>query len=282
MTALKDRVLVALCVLALSPTLLLPYAAAVRLYGFLGGVGLGLTPFRARVTRNLAHVGLGLDPRSVIAGVGDNFARVLVEYARIASFAAQPGLRHVTGLEHLRAAMAAGRGAVILSAHFGNWEAIRLAARDAGVEVGVIYRRYNNPHFDRIVAARLAMAGGPVLCKGLSGQRDMLRHLRRGGAILVLIDQRVSEGQAIDFLGRPAMTATALAALAAKTGAALIPAMAMRRADGVSFDVAFDAPVTGAEPVAAMQAVHARFAVWIGRAPGQWLWLHRRWKGLGG
>ncbi|MFN3615810.1 MAG: lysophospholipid acyltransferase family protein [Rubrimonas sp.] len=276
-----DLALSVLMLAALAPALAAPYAAAVRTAGALGRFLLPRTPFAARIAENVALVRPDLQPRAVAAAGGDNFGRQIVEFARMSDFAARPALRRATGLEHLRAAAAAGRGALIVSAHFGNWDAIRLAARDAGVEVGIIYRRFNNPVFDWLARTRIRRAGGPVLWKGLPGQKAMLRRLRQGGAILVLLDQRLGGGPTLPFLGRPAQTAGAVAAMALKSGVPLIPAVAVRAADGVSFDVTFEPPVQAPDADAAMRAIHDRYAAWIDAAPGQWFWLHRRWKGVG-
>jgi KDO2-lipid IV(A) lauroyltransferase len=270
----------ALFVMALLPAVLLPYRAGVGLYGWLGRTLLPLTPFARRISDNLALVGAPWSPRAVAAGVGDNFLRTLVEYGRLNDLTARPGLRRTQGVEHLRAAMAQGRGAVLVSAHYGNWEVIRLAARDAGIEVGIIYRAFNNPVFDRMAFYNAGRAGKPVMRKGRAGQRDMLRHLKGGGAILILLDQRLGDGVELDFLGAPTRTSVAVAALAQRLGAALIPAVARRRDDGLSFDVTFEPPVTAPTPEATMAAINARFGAWITAAPGQWFWLHRRWKGV--
>jgi KDO2-lipid IV(A) lauroyltransferase len=267
-------------VASMLPALVLPYRAAVGFYGMVGRILLPLTPITRRISDNLAIVDMPLDARRLAAQVGDNFMRTMIEYARMRSFANRSQLRRAHGVERLQAAVAHGRGVVLVSAHYGNWEAIRLAAREAGVEVGLIYRSFNNAFFDRLARGSTVMAGEPVMHKGKAGQREMLRLLRGGGAILILLDQRLGDGVDLDFLGRPARTTTAVAALAQRMGAPLMPAVARRREDGLSFDVTFEDPVAAKDPQAAMAAINARFGAWIADAPGQWFWLHRRWKGV--
>jgi KDO2-lipid IV(A) lauroyltransferase len=263
----------------IAPALVLPFDVARRGYAALGRLLLPRTPFVARIAGNLAATGFPADPRALAAAVGDNFMRMVVEFSRMADFARRRDLRRAAGLEHLRAAVARGRGVVIVSAHYGNWEAIRLSAREAGVEVGLIYRAFNNPVFDRLVQSRATFAGRPLMHKGRSGQRELLRHLKAGGVVLILLDQRLGGGPSIDLLGTPTPTNTAVAAMALRLGAVLLPAVARRAADGLSFDVAFEPPVEAATPDGAMAAVNARYGAWIAAAPGQWFWLHRRWKG---
>lgn len=270
---------------AIAPLFVTPYPLAVRALGWVGRVFLPLAPAAARVREGLALARPDMvraATRRLTAEVGDNFGRVLAEYIRMDGFAARPGLLHVQGADVLRDAVAGGRGAILVSAHFGSWEAIRLAARSLGVETGIIYRPFNNPAFNAVSLARIRLAGEPVLFKGAPGLKQMVKHLRGGGVILILLDQRLGDGEELPFMGRMAHTATAVAALAQRMGTPLIPAVGKRRDDGLSFDVTFEPPVAADTPQAAMRAVNARFEAWIDAAPGQWFWLHRRWKRAGG
>lgn len=261
-----------------APFLVMPADWTIRAFGWVGRTLLPLFPQSRRIGRNLALVRPALDADRIAPEVGDNFGRTLAEYIRMDEVAARPERRRTTGLEHLRAALAKGRGAVIVSAHFGNWEAIRLAARDAGVEVGILRRHFNNPDFDALSLNRVRKAGEPVLHKGRDGLRGMLAHLRAGGAILVLVDQRTSGGALLPFLGREAETATAIAGVATKTGAAVIPAVAARAEDGLSFDVRFEPAIPPGDPDEMFSAINAAIGGWIAERPGQWFWLHNRWR----
>lgn len=264
--------------IVIAPFFVIPADAAVRAFAAVGRWGLPLAPAARRIRENLAMVRPSLQPRRITREVGDNFGRVLAEYIRMPDFAARSERRHARGVEHLRQAAAAGRGVVVVSAHFGNWEAVRLAARDAGVDVGILYRAFNNPLFDAMSIWRIRAAGEPVLHKGRQGGRGLLGALKRGGVVMVLLDQRSGGDPLIAFLGREAETATAVAALAQRTGAALIPAFAQRRADGLSFDVTFEPPLPPGDPISVTGAINDRFSAWVDAAPGQWFWLHHRWK----
>ncbi|MEO0680597.1 MAG: lysophospholipid acyltransferase family protein, partial [Pseudomonadota bacterium] len=224
---------------------------------------------------------LGRDPgeaRALAAAAGDNFCRVVAEYWRIDGLAARPDRVRVVDAAPLAQARARGRGVVIASAHFGNWEAIRLAARAAtGEECALIYRAFNNPAVDAVAQRFIAVAGRPVLHKGREGTRALLRHVARGGTALVLVDQRQTGAPLLPFLGREAETATAAADLARRFDAALLTACARRRDDGLGFDVTFQAEATGDTAEAMMAEVNGRIGAWIDADPGQWFWLHRRW-----
>ncbi len=256
--------------------------------GWVGRAGGFLVPripaLRKRVADNLRHVRPGAteaEIRRLCAGVGDNFARAILEYVRMPRIAQDPARVIVEDDVSLRNAVAAGRGAVLVSAHFGNWESVRLAARRVlGRDCAMVYRAYNNPHFDDLTRGKIAAAGLPIFAKGREGTRGLVRHLARGGSALILVDQKQTGAPPIPFLGRDAETATAAAALALRFGAALIPARGLRLPDG-RFSVRFEAEVAPASPEAMMAEVNARIGEWVEEAPEQWLWLHRRWRRRG-
>ena len=277
---MRDAAETALFALAIAPFLVVPADWTIRAFGWIGRVIVPLTPAARPVAENLALARPALAPqaRRIAAAVGDNFGRVLAEYIRMPDVAARRDRRRVAGLRHLEAARAEGRGVVLVSAHFGNWEAARLAARDAGVECALIYRAFNNAWFNRLALMRIRRAGDPVFFKGKTGSRQMLAHLRRGGALLVLLDQRAAGGPLLPFLGQPAETFTAVAAMAARIGAPMVPVSARRDATGLGFDVVFERPIPPGDAAAMSRAINDRIAAWIDGAPGQWFWLHRRFR----
>ena len=254
-----------------------------RLSRFFGSLGswlvLVIPAFRDRVDSNLQFLKPEMDRserRNIVRETARSFIHLAVEYAHLDRFIASITIRS-TGLDQLSAAEKAGKGAILVTAHYGNWEAIRVAAKRAGHEVGIIYRAFNNRYLDRYTMNMIPDAGSPVLQKG-AGMRQLLQHVRGGGMIMILVDQRNSGAPFIDFLGQPAETVTAAADIAVRTGAALIPARAVRDVEAERFDVTFETPVTGTDSVEMMTTVNQRITAWIEEYPAQWFWFHRRWK----
>ena len=246
-----------------------------------GGVlALAIPRYRQRAEQNLALVWPDRPPaerRCIVRAAGAEFTRLMVEYTQLDK--APRGLAlEVAGAEHLLAARAAGRGAVLVTGHYGNWEAARLAALRLGCETGIIYRAFNNRYADRFALDFIACAGRPVLQKGRRGMRALVAHVGQGGFIMILVDQRNTGAPFIDFLGQPAETATAAAEVTRRTGAALIPVRAARNVAARRFDVTFEAPVTEGDGRAMMAEVNRRIGAWIEAAPEQWFWFHRRWR----
>lgn len=225
--------------------------------------------------------------RAIIRQLFDNFTRTGAEYTRLAEFHRLAADFEIEGRHHLEAARAmAGGRMVVVSAHYGNWEAVRGAALAHQVPLGLMYRAFNNPFVERNWNARIRASGLPWFHKGRDGARRLMRHVAGlgedgGGGALILVDQRMGGAPLLDFLGRPAETSLAPAQLANRAGAPLITAYA-RRAPGrfgaESFTVAFEPIIPSAEPQAMMAEVNARIGAWVRQDPGQWFWVHRRWR----
>lgn len=279
-----EGLLFALCAAFMVTTHPIPLPWLTRRLAPLGGfLAVVLPGARRRGLGNLALIypeKTEAERRAILRAAGRSFMALLVEYAHMHRFFRSVRLR-ADGLERLSAAREAGRGVVLVTAHYGNWEAIRLAAKGAGVEVGIIYRAFNNRYIDRYGQGLIAKIGAPVLHKGRYGVRRMLAHVERGGAVLILVDQRNTGAPLIPFLGREAETVTAAAELARRVGAALLPAIARRDPDCAGFAVTIGAEIEARDRLAAMTAVNDRLSAWIAAAPEQWFWFHRRWRRAG-
>src|SRR5699024_9670930 len=152
-----------------------------------GALALAAPGLRRRAETNMALIcpdSSTVERRRLVRAVGAEFMRLIVEYDHLDRFL--PDLQvEIVGAAHLRAAREAGRGAVLVTAHYGNWEAARLAALRLGCETGIIYRAFNNRHVDRFALNLLPINGRPVLQKGRQGVRRMVRHVEGGGFILI-------------------------------------------------------------------------------------------------
>ena len=221
---------------------------------------------------------------AIVRGMWDNLGRVAAEYPHLRHIRVfGPGNRVETrGLEHLDQALAAGRQVILFGGHLGNWEIAALAAGQRGLDIAQIYRPANNPLIDRMIA-RLRGGNGELIPKGAIASRRAVAALRRGGHVSLLADQKLNEGIAVPFFGRPAMTAPALALLALHFDCTVLPAR-VERLQGARFRLTIypplDLPRTGdrdAAVLAIMAAVNAMLEGWIRERPEQWFWVHSRW-----
>lgn len=189
------------------------------------------------------------------------------------------------GRENADGVRAAGRGVVYVTGHFGNWEFYGVAFGWLGEPVGVVARPLDNPALEARLTAFRTRSGNTVISKRRALQ-DILRLLRQGAGVAILVDQNVQEqdGIFVEFFGRPAATTTVAAALAVKTGCALLPVHCEVRADG-RYKFVYGRPLewttTGnrQDDIARLtQALTTVIEGWVRERPEQWLWMHRRWK----
>src|SRR5690606_639826 len=136
-------------------------------------------------------------------------------------------VEHV-GTELVDPILAAGRPILFVSAHFGNWEVATLAATQRGLEVAQIYRAANNPRVDALVTEFRSIVGSELIPKGTVAARSSMEALMEGRHLALLVDQTMNNGIPVPFCGRDAMTAPAVAQLAMRYDAAIVPARVER------------------------------------------------------
>ncbi|MGI4978288.1 MAG: lysophospholipid acyltransferase family protein [Janthinobacterium lividum] len=233
--------------------------------------------------------GLGAEERAaVIRAVWDNLGRNAAELPHLAGLGrteSGPGWE-LEGEEHVEALRAAGTQAVFFSGHFGNWEMVLPIAARLGVPVSGFYRAASNRAVDGFVQGLRRDALGPgvaMFAKGRQGARAALAHLRGGGSLGLMVDQKMNDGIAVPFLGRDAMTATGMAEMALRFGAAVVPVRVVRLGPA-RFRLVCEAPLVvartgerGADVRALTLAMNGVLERWVRADPGAWLWLHRRW-----
>ncbi|MDF1565635.1 MAG: lysophospholipid acyltransferase family protein [Deltaproteobacteria bacterium] len=184
------------------------------------------------------------------------------------------------GFEALEEAAASGRGAIVATAHFGSWELCAVAAARLGLPLAVVSKRLRVGWLDRSWAglrARIGLAELPV--KGST--RAILRHLRGGGVLGLVIDQHLPPpgGVAVPFLGREAFTTRAPVVLHRRSGAPIFTVYLVREGPWRHRMVVRPFEVgEGEAEVAVLERLNATLEARIEAAPEQWLWLHRRWK----
>ena len=237
--------------------------------------------------RALFNLGLAMpelsdgDHRRIMTGMVDHLTRISVEYLHLAELRDTRDRIATTGIEHLEAARSAGRGALLVSGHLGNWEAVRCACARLDWPPAIIYRRFNTEKIDDEAQRRMRVLDAPIFHKGKRGTLGMLRHIRKGGAVMILSDQRFSGAPSIPFFGVPAKTALAPAEIAQAYGTALLPVRGIRRGRTSAFDVTIDAPLSvdshDSAPFDTMREINNRLESWIRQTPEQYFWLHNRW-----
>jgi KDO2-lipid IV(A) lauroyltransferase len=277
---LQDRALRGLIWLLLR----LPYRWRVPLCGWvLSRVIAPVAGYRRRVRDNLRLVLPDLPPeeaRRIARAVPDNVGRTVIEIYSGPEFIAHAVSHPLTGggVAALEAAHQANRPVILVTGHFGNYDASRAALIARGYRVGALYMPMANPYFNRHYVRAISGIGTPLFPRGRAGLASMVRHLRGGGMLGMLVDQHMRHGEALTFFGRPALTALSAAELALKYNALLVPTYAVRKSDGLSFDIIVEPPIPPGTPEAMTQALNDSLEALVRRHLDQWFWIHRRWK----
>ena len=282
----------------------LPVWAVVRLVALLPhrlsrllGAALGAVVFRlhARLRRvgerNLALAFPQLSPserlrilRSQYRHLGWHFA----EFCRMTRYTPANSAHWVRyeGFEHFQQAAARGKGVLILTGHFGAWELSSFYHSLMGHPMGLVARRMDNPLLDSLVRSIRCRHGNWTIPRDQFA-RGLLEAMHAGRAVGILMDTNMTppEGIFVPFFGVPACTASGLARIALRTGAAIVPGFLLwHPAESryvLHFAPALEPESTGdrARDIERLTAqCTAVLESWIRRYPDQWLWIHRRWK----
>lgn len=190
------------------------------------------------------------------------------------------------GLEHYLAAEALGRGVLVLTGHLGAWELSSFYHSLMGHPMGMVIRRLDNRKLDDFVNNIRCQHGNRVLHKD-DFARGLLTAMHEGAAVGILMDTNMTppQGEFVKFFGIAACTASGLARVALKTGAAVLPGFMLWEAKEKKYVLHFGPQLhfeqTGnseRDVLAATQQCNDVLESWIRRYPDQWLWIHRRWK----
>jgi KDO2-lipid IV(A) lauroyltransferase len=214
-----------------------------------------------------------------------NICRTMVELLKLPSLSPEDvrALTDTSRLTALRTALDQGTGVIVLCAHFGNWEWLGAILAQERVPIHVIARDAPHSLTARLINEARASHGMRVI--GREDLRGMLGALRAGEMLGILPDQHALDGGLlVEFLGRPAWTFSGPALIAMRTGARVVPTFCPRLPDGtfrVEVLPEVEMVATGdreADTLTNTRRVTAAIEQIIRMYPGQWLWMHDRWK----
>ena len=196
--------------------------------------------------------------------------------------------RHVrfVGREHLDQAYARGNGVLCITGHLGCWELLA-AAIARHYPLAVVGAELYDPRLNAMLVAEREKAGYKSFPRTSGGTRQILRWLKRGGLVGLLIDQDTRvDGEFVDFFGRPAKTPAGPIVLAERTGAALIP-LAIRMNSDLTHTIEVGPEIhlqnsgdSRADRLANIEKLSKAVEGFISEYPTQWVWMHERWKTL--
>jgi Kdo2-lipid IVA lauroyltransferase/acyltransferase len=226
--------------------------------------------------------------RRILRRSAENVGKSLVEFLRLPKLCRQGAISRLVrleGKENLRAALAKGRGVIMITAHFGNWEYTGAKLAEAGFPITVLARQQRDSNTTRLINGIRQQVGMEVLEARNADSNQILKCLRENKIVAILIDQHAGQGGLfVDFFGRPASTHRGAALFALRARAPVIPLVQYREKDNthVSYlapELALLRTGTVREDIDANTALFTKFVEEQIRArPETWLWMHDRWR----
>ena len=245
-------------------------------------------PRRRIALENLAFAFPGRsepERRALAQAMFAHFGAVLLELIKFGTYSRAQMLAaaDVEGEERFHQAQRQGRGVLFFTGHFGYWEMQAMSHALNGDPVSALARPLDNPYLHSMLEAIRTSTGNSVIYRQ-GAVRRMLRELAAGRGIAVLIDQHLqTDAIHVGFFRRPAATTSALAALALRTGAPVIPVFALPLPHG-RYRFIYEHPVDPprADTPDAVREFTQRctdvLEMYVRRHPELWLWMHRRWR----
>lgn len=271
---------------------LLPMSAVRSLGGVLGRLVYALDGFHRRVAlENLSHAfpaRSAAELSTLTRAMFMHFGRWALELLKFSGLSREQMQQLVDseGEERVWQAYEQGRGVLLFTGHFGYWETQALVLALRIRPMSVLARPLDNPHVHALLERVRTCTGNSVIYRK-GAVRKVLRELTENRGVAILIDQHLLTPDAVyvDFFSRPAATTSALAALALRTGAPVIPAFALPLPNG-RYRLVYERPVEPPQsdsPDAVREFTQRCTDVlemYVRRRPDLWLWMHRRWRDM--
>ncbi len=213
-----------------------------------------------------------------IAKSGAEILKLVVDHSYMA------GRVEIEGREHLDRALAAGRGVILVSAHFGNFPLLISKLDIDGYKIGVIMRRMRDIRVERLLIRKRSKFGMRMIYSQprQACVAETLRALRNNEMVFIPMDQNFgTAGVFVDFFGRKAATATGPVVLAQRTGSAVVPCFIIRQPDDthrITFEPQMELPQGQDSIQESVQMITSVIEVYIRKYPSEWGWMHKRWK----
>ncbi|EQB63935.1 MAG: Lipid A biosynthesis acyltransferase [candidate division Zixibacteria bacterium RBG-1] len=270
---------------------LLPYRINLKIANFLGKVGFGLLRIRRKVTLANLRMVFGNQKteneiEKIALGSYCHMARGFIEHLIFPALSKEKILSNLEfeNLHYLDEIMQHGKGAILVSSHFGSWQIGGTSVRLAGYPMNFLVQRQNNHLAENLVYSYVEDKGVTVLYKSVSAGK-ILALLNSNQIVAVLPDQDAGKnGVIVNFMGQPASTHKGPAFFSLKTGAPIVIALSLNQQNG-KHKVVIEKPIylheTGNrdEDIKNLTQVYtSKIEEYIRKYPDHWFWQHRRWK----
>ena len=219
--------------------------------------------------------------RKIISSMWRNYGLTFIEYIFLNRFRNSDSHIEIVGEENLKNVLEKNKPAKFISGHFANYELMSMEITKKNIKLATIYRPLNNYFLNPFMEyLRKKYVCKNQIKKGINGVREAIEFIKEGTSVAMMIDQRVSEGQKVNFFGKPASTTTLPAQLAIKYKLPIIPVFIERMGDA-KFKVEFFDEINVhdfKDKEDLTKSLNEILEKMIVKNPYQWIWTHNRWK----
>lgn len=221
--------------------------------------------------------------KEIARSAWENLGRTAGEFVAATGFSKEKiaEISEVTNIEFAKEALKSSQtnNTIIISAHIGNWEIGSRILCDTIPKVGLIYRHANNPFIEKLIQKRRELYTYLIIKKGSkSGFREIYSHIKNGGSLGVLADQKTREGIDVEFFGKTVRAVPTPAELALKFNLKILMVRCIRK-ENTKFEIRFEPTIETENKTnqQIMQEVYKVYEQWVSEYPEQWFWMHNRW-----
>ena len=221
------------------------------------------------------------DKRKIIQEMWENYGKTFIEYIFLPYFRKKNSFVKIDGIDNLNRVIESKKPVIFVSGHFANFELMSMEITKKKLKLATIYRPLNNFFLNPLMEyLRKKYVCNNQIQKGLNGVRKAIDLIKKDYSIALMIDQRVSEGERINFFDEPALTTTLPAQISLKFKINIMPVF-IKREKNNNFTIKFYKVLKSEDfkdKLKLTQKLNSILEDMIIQNPSQWIWTHNRWK----
>ena len=221
------------------------------------------------------------EKEKIISSMWKNYGITFIEYIYLNFFKKNKSHIKIQGEKYLENIIKKGKPVIFISGHFANFELMSMEITKKNIPLAAIYRPLNNFFLNPFMEyLRKKYICKNQIKKGINGVRDAITYIKKGYSVALMIDQRVSEGEKVNFFNKPALTTTLPAQLAMKFDLSIVPVFIERTAEN-NFELQFQNEINVSNFKNKLELtikLNRILEKMILKNPNQWIWTHNRWK----
>ena len=222
-----------------------------------------------------------INKKRIITEMWKNYGMTFIEYVFLKQFRKKNNHVSIKGIENLNEVIQNKKPVIFISGHFANFELMSMEITKKNIQLATIYRPLNNIFLNPFMEfLRKKYVCKNQIKKGINGVREAIKYLKEDHSVALMIDQRVSEGEKINFFGKSAHTTTLPAQLSLKFNLDIIPVF-IERTKNNNFIIEFHPPINSKNyqnKFDLSEALNRILENMVTKNPYQWIWTHDRWK----